>query len=175
MNFSQLRAFSELGEKNPSSSIFTARANTASSSKSNKTSKSEPTNCPPDTSPSFAGQYPLQLRPISRLWANQYMKALSACSKLQEKDCWYNIRVTVEPSSASLDTVVEALVATGVVVTSVVALDLGWTQGEWMIKVKNVESMSNLINSSDLFHEGYFIGGLRNIPGNRIYHSTCVL
>lgn len=148
----------------PSSSIFTAKGTAASSKKSSKKSKPEPTNCTSDVPPPFAGQHPLQLRPISRLWANQYMKALSACSKGQEKDCWFNIRVTVEPSSASLDTVVEALVATGVVVTSVVALDLGWTRGEWMIKVKNSEAMINLINYTDIFHEGYFIGGLRNIP-----------
>ncbi|KAH9817217.1 hypothetical protein DFH28DRAFT_963492 [Melampsora americana] len=139
----------------PSGSIAAARGTTAALEGSNKTTRSKHSNSAPDTPLSFAGQFPLQLRPISRLWANQYMKALSACSKRQEKDCWYNIRVTVEPSSASLDTVVEALL---------VALDLGWTQGEWMVKVESSEAMSNLINLTDVFHEGYFIGGLRNIP-----------
>lgn len=93
------------------------------------------------------------------------MNALIACSQPSEIDSWYNIRVLAEPQCAPTpDTLVQVLLQTRATVKDMVALDLGWTRGEWMVKIQDPKRVSQMHDFGKNFRRGLFIGGFKGTP-----------
>lgn len=104
-------------------------------------------------------------RPITFVWALHYMKALYSSTHPSKIDNWLNVRVLGDPPSATApESVVEALRIGGVVVEQIVALDLGWTRGEWMVKIADIKSISKLRDLRLSYEGGFLLGGCHNIP-----------
>lgn len=106
-----------------------------------------------------------QLRPITRLWAHQYMRALVAGCEASESENWFNIRVLDGPELTERSNIVlEALSKCRVKVEDVIPLNLGWPRTECIIKVADVQSVKDLLSLNFTCSQGFFYGGYKGIP-----------
>ncbi|KAH9817213.1 hypothetical protein DFH28DRAFT_1081432 [Melampsora americana] len=97
------------------------------------------------------------------------MKALLSCSKPYESQNWFNVRVLGNPPQNALEVVIQIFEENLIHIKEIVALDLGWSRGEWMIKLKDTQSLLNLNSKTSLnYSRGYFMGDYQSKDSNPI-------
>ncbi|MBW0493745.1 hypothetical protein O181_033460 [Austropuccinia psidii MF-1] len=96
---------------------------------------------------------PINLRPITHVWVSEHLQTLTRCSAGK---LWLNVRVLSSRSmlSATPEDVVKAFDFHRIHLLDVLALDLGWTKGEWMVRVNRGAQLDRLKE------KGYYSGGV---------------